>query len=171
MEWPKLLRMHWPSVTWLHYASDVDDAVGEIRRVMGAHVADNDELCEAIRWMAGPEGRQEKAPSLRELIRAVYILRKRYRVSLGTDKYASESCAACHRGWAMVRPDPANPDYQAAIPCRCSLGNAKMERCSDYQDMSPARERDVERLRDLAMEQFAERSGTTSFDTGANLNA
>ena len=134
MEWPKLLNMHWTNIPWLRTDSDIQAAGEEIRTVMGRNAPGNDELCATIRWMAGPEGKQPKAPSLRELIRAVYINRK--------DKADSgpeiEGCALCHRGWLDCPGDKNDPDYLVAAPCLCSAGMRVMDKVKDYRQMSSA---------------------------------
>ncbi len=76
MEWPKLMGMNWGTVPWLRTQGDIEAAAGEIRSTINRHPPDNDELCEVIRWLAGPENEQEKAPTLRELIRAIFVTRK-----------------------------------------------------------------------------------------------
>jgi hypothetical protein len=128
MDWPKLLAMHWHGVAWLRSPEDVAEAAGEMRREM-RNPPDNDELCEAIRWLAGPEGRQEKAPSLRELIRAVYICRKSARED---DSRPAEDCGLCratgwmtvYRGWgaAMTFADKLRA-IPTSWPCACRAGD------------------------------------------------
>ena len=136
-EWPRLLLANWPRCQW---ARDPDLASAELIRALyrgtaAATPAESDrrnaELCDAIRWMAGPEGRQEKDPSLRELIRAVFITRKEQRES-GRGPGGAD-CALCHDGWATLWPDWREGwtagDYQAApdigVPCLCAKGHAR----------------------------------------------
>jgi hypothetical protein len=123
--------MYWPRTTWLRSADDCDLAAAEIRTALDRSPPTNAELCAVLRWMAGPEGRQEKDPSLRELIRAVFICRKEQRES-GRGPGGAD-CALCHDGWATLWPDWREGwtagDYQAApdigVPCLCAKGHAR----------------------------------------------
>ena len=127
MTWAKLLAMNWPSVTWVRTPGEEQEAADELRRCLYADKTSsskgesdrrNNELCEAIRWLASPENDQEKAPSLREVVRAVCVTRANKR---NRESSPSNECAECHgRGWKTVHPDAENPLYTASVPCDCS---------------------------------------------------
>ena len=131
IEWPRLALMYWPRIQWLRSEADANDAAAEIRTALDRSPPTNAELCAVLRWMAGPEGRQERDPSLRELIRAVFICRKEQRES-GRGPGGAD-CALCHDGWATLWPDWREGwtagDYQAApdigVPCLCAKGHAR----------------------------------------------
>ena len=145
MEWPRLMMMNWPSVTWLRTPQDVTDAGEQITMAASRNPPSNDELCRVIRWMAGPEGRQEKAPSLRELVRAMFILRKRARED---DEGPREDCGLCTAGWLYVtKPGPEPIRGKTGVPCMCAAGQRLLTVCTEYQKLQPA---DSKRLRDLA---------------------
>ena len=74
-EWTTLIRQYW-NTNWLRDEADAASAANELRLFFTGHPPDNAELCTVIRWMAGPAGKQEKTPSLKELIRAICICRK-----------------------------------------------------------------------------------------------
>jgi hypothetical protein len=145
MEWPKLLSMNWPSVSWLRTDQDIDAAAEEIRVTMNRNAPSNDELCAVIRWMAGPECRQEKAPSLRELIRAVYIRRKQNRTQQAPDR---APCAMCRAGWAWYRNEYG---AETAIPCMCSEGSRLTETLKEYKDMAPEQRGEFDNRRRQAL--------------------
>ena len=160
MEWPRLLQMNWPSVPWMRTDQDLIDAGSEIKAVMGRNAANNEELCTGLRWLAGPEGKQEKAPSLREVIRAVYIVRKE---SQAQNAPPADDCACCRgTGWATVAPEPHFPLYRCQVPCLCDAGAARYDKADDYahlrKDPQGAQAGAFRRLRDLAVDQWRERA-------------
>jgi hypothetical protein len=139
------MAMHYPSVAWLRTPLDVSEAADEIRAASSRNPPSNDELCRVIRWMAGPEGRQEKAPSLRELVRAMFILRKRARED---EQGPSEDCGLCAAGWLYVtKPGPEPIRGKTGVPCLCAAGDRLLKVCKEYQKLQPA---DSKRLRELA---------------------
>jgi hypothetical protein len=73
--WTSLINKYW-TCSWLKSEQDAHDVVQELRTVFDRYTPDNEELCDAIRWLAGPDNKQAKCPTLRELIRAICILRK-----------------------------------------------------------------------------------------------
>jgi hypothetical protein len=144
--------MHWPGVPWLRDQEDVHHAAEEIKETMGRNTPGNDELCRAIRWMAGPKGRQEKAPSLRELIRAVYIGRQEDRRE---DGEPSDPCAICgDTGWAELRPHERHPLYASAIPCTCARGDRAISKAADYNGKWTDR---LQTMREQARDQWRAR--------------
>jgi len=132
MDWPKLLTMNWPNINWVRTSEEIDTASEEIRTVMGQNSPTNAELCVVIRWMAGPEGRQEKAPSLRELIRATCIKRKNDRIEDGPEQ---EGCSKCLNGWTTKAGLIKGwPEQVYAVPCICAAGKRLERICTDYKD-------------------------------------
>jgi hypothetical protein len=132
MQWAKLLKMNWPAISWIHDQNDVDEAASEILKVIHRNPPDNAELCEAIRWLAGPENKQAKAPSLRELIRAVFICRKE-RSNAIRQAYpeAQNNCGLCWtcglvEYWPDLQPpytlDQMEYGRMVTVPCRCARG-------------------------------------------------
>jgi hypothetical protein len=118
--------MHWRT-DWLRTPQDVEDAGEEIRTVMGRNAPSNDELCRTIRTMAGPEWRQDKAPTLKQLITAVYTLRKRENQNLADDP--AERCDLCdNSGWLYVR-FPSTINSETGVPCGCVAGRRVIEKC------------------------------------------
>jgi len=133
--WARLILLNWPAASWARF--DCAVAAAEIAHVISRNPPNDSELCAVVRWMAGPEGRQEKAPSLRELIRAVFIQRKaaRQESESGGD---GQSCAICQfaGGWAHHWPDWREDwaavhywaAYCVAVPCVCQAGEALFNR-------------------------------------------
>ena len=140
MDWPKLLLMDWPNTPWLQNESDIELAGEEIRTRMGRSEPSNDEVCSVIRWMAGPEGKQNKPPSLRELIRAVYIRRKQDREADGPPV---ASCAMCLDGWALT-PGNAYKGHTYAIPCLCQAGRRLTNTVKEYKGMTEGQRREMD---------------------------
>ena len=158
MEWPRLMQMNWPSTSWLKTDRDVADSAEEIRTAMSRNPPTNDELCATIRWMAGPEGKQEKPPSLRELIRAVFIRRKSARTA---DAPVGEVCPVCRgRGWAEVSPFPARPEYACEVVCLCHRGEDFYARLDEFASTraDAERARRYQEWRQLAQAQWRERA-------------
>ena len=129
MTWTRLLKMHYPRVTWLRTEDDAEAAISEIRHTIRHNPPGPEELCAAIRWLAGPEGRQEHAPSLRDLIRAIFIMRKNAReeaqgydagLTHNLDAYNRTVCrelaAAADHGarWDIL----CDPPKHAGLPAR-----------------------------------------------------
>jgi hypothetical protein len=83
-DWTAVLGQYW-SCPWLRAESDVAVATEELRETFRGCTPDNKELVSAIRWLAGPENQQDRCPTLRELVRAISILRKRDRPAMNTD--------------------------------------------------------------------------------------
>lgn len=77
-DWTSLLRMYW-NTNWLRSEADAQAAADELRHEFSGRPPDNDELCDVIRWLKSPEANQEKPPSLKELIRAICICRRKNR--------------------------------------------------------------------------------------------
>ena len=156
MDWPKLLLMNWPAATWARTNLDIEDAAEEIRHTIHRDPPSNDELCAALRWLSGPECKQEKPPSLRELIRAVFIRRKQGRV----DDSPVSVCAICCEGWLDVHSKPDDPEYVSMVPCRCARGNALIgDTAKEYASLTPEQLQRVEELRDKAIAEVREIHG------------
>jgi hypothetical protein len=141
-DWVRLTALYWQ---WpmVRSQSELDMALREFERTFRANPIDDVELCNAVRWLSGPENRQDKCPTLRELIRAVCILRKQDRVDF--DHGAKiESCRLCLDGWVTdhIGYDQAwtLKDFMMAetvcIPCTCRAGDRLMSMCDDYAEMS-----------------------------------
>jgi hypothetical protein len=138
--WTALMLLMWPQAKW---AEELGDAAGaELREFFGERgVPTNAELCRVIRWMAGPEGRQERAPSLRELIRAVCMRRKADRQS--ADVASGRDCALCRNtGWVAVAPSAGESfsdlaaeltAYRCQVPCQCLHGDAVRRTCEPWK--------------------------------------
>ncbi len=133
--WTVLVGQYWHTA-WLRNETDAEVAANEVRSFFGErNQPSNDELCNVIRWMAGPANRQEKPPTLRELIRAVCIRRKEARVA---DDRPGRHCSLCNgSGWTDEWPG-LHPPYQSAedfsygyshaVPCGCNTGRAVAEK-------------------------------------------
>jgi hypothetical protein len=134
-EWIRLVLLNWPRASWALY--DYELAADEIRTVMGRNAATNEELCDTIRWMAGPEGKQNSAPSLRELIRAVYMRRQAARGE-GPDSGPAMACALCTGGWGTEWPAGSEVGFGSgiAIPCMCSAGARLMQVVKRYSRLT-----------------------------------
>jgi hypothetical protein len=85
-EWAEVACAHWPFLRreWLRNTEDVDRFEREARDTFRDRPSE-DELLRAVRWLSGPEGRQDKPPTVRQVFRAVFILRKRDRSNDGGD--------------------------------------------------------------------------------------
>lgn len=138
MNWPDLLVMNWPAAKWV---SDTDAAGDELRQFFGRNEPSNDEVCRVIRWMAGPEGKQERAPTLRELIRAICIRRKADRQSDAPPEEQNGECGLC--GWSgmlgvwptlppSVKHLDTIPAQCFAVPCWCAKGHKALHSSRDY---------------------------------------
>ena len=93
-DWSALLIRYWGYCSWIKSKSDVDDAVEELQHDSNfgrRYAPDRDELCAAIRHLAGPEGHQSKCPTLRDIIIAVRVLRKQSRTGAGSPLDATDS--------------------------------------------------------------------------------
>jgi hypothetical protein len=157
------MLLNWQSASWALY--DHATAAAELRLAVNRNPPDDDELCRAVRWLAGPEAKQEKAPSLRELTRAVFILRKKARI----DRYApanGEKCGLCNdTGWLTVWPengpdmtfaDKLDAAVDVAYPCLCYAGSRardeaekgghiKMGDITAMQELGRAQRQSIER--------------------------
>jgi hypothetical protein len=148
-EWTEKMRQHW-NCHWLRSGDDVAEAsaVEDMRTAFGTPPS-NDEVCRAILYLSGPKVRQEKCPTLRELIRAVAILRKQDRDAAQPPD--ADGCTACAgSGWVDVAPDMPPRGfaldeymtaYHCAAPCTCAKGRDCLARCKPYAGMQ-----DVEAL-------------------------
>ena len=99
--WTSLIAKYWGGCLWLRNQTDVDESATELREFFGRNTPDNSELCAVIRWLAGSEGKQDKCPTLRELIRAVCIRRKAARQE--SEGYATGENVVADTKAAMVR--------------------------------------------------------------------
>jgi hypothetical protein len=74
-EWIRLTAAYW---TFPIAKNDCELSMieRELDKYFDRYRPSNEELCDAIRWLAGPDNKQAKCPTLRELIRAICILRK-----------------------------------------------------------------------------------------------
>jgi hypothetical protein len=129
--WGDLILRYWPDA---HWARDPDINAGELRAFFRHRVPDNAELCAVVRWLSGPDGKQEKRPSLREFMRAVCIYRKRQRED--TEAPAAD-CGLCgRRGLLEYWPgvygkqvilDAYSYAYSLSTPCGCPAGKRQIE--------------------------------------------
>lgn len=158
--WSALLGQYW-TCSWLKSPQDVDAAATELRETFRTRSPDNDELVRAVRWLAGPENKQAKCPTLRELVRAVAILRKKDR---GDDAATAQACGLCKNGWLSMYAD-WNADwtladymmaYCVAVPCLCSEGNRVTELA--YGKAAPDVRAKIEQHRTTALEQCRARA-------------
>jgi hypothetical protein len=155
MNWPQLMIANWPAARWVEDPSGI---VEELRKTLGNYEPSNDELCAVIRWMASPDGGQDKAPSLREFVRAICICRKNSRQR---QEMASGACALCRNGWLNVWPGLAEPikiesvmlAYCSQVPCRCAEGDRIMQMLKDYASMPGEQALNLDELRRLAVRQ------------------
>ena len=75
-EWVRLTAAYW-TFPIARNSSEMDLLKKELHIAFGDRYAPNEgELADAVRYMAGPDGRQAKCPTLREVIIAVRVLRK-----------------------------------------------------------------------------------------------
>jgi len=144
-QWPEVLSMYW-NVKWLQSESDVEIASKEIRIFFEDNAPTNAEMCGVIRWLASPACKQDRPPTLRELIKAVCIVRKNNRTM--PDSPDKAKCAICNGfGWMTVYPDA--PDnltfqesvfkYRLSVPCLCSSGNRILNTVPIYAKATDSR--------------------------------
>lgn len=132
-EWARLMAGYWtyPSA---RTQAEVSMFELEIERTITRNTPGDGELCNAIRWLAGPENRQEKCPTLRELIRAIFILRKKQREADAPppEMDGDGVCASCYstglvQYWPSLHHNTATlDDYEneryISVACRCAKG-------------------------------------------------
>ncbi len=157
--WVSLLTKYW-RCTWLKTQQDIDEAGAELREAFRNKPADNAELCEVIRWMAGPEYNQRGCPTLRELIRGVWIYRNG-----GTDQ-ATEidrypSCGYCKDGIITWRAG-FSPDmeartimglYSCSVPCGCKSGERAMHDKAPWKTLDASKRAELEGMAREAADQ------------------
>jgi hypothetical protein len=133
-EWSGLLTMYWHDVWWAKTAKGIRDAAGEIRHNYSSNPPDNEEMCDVLRWMAGPECKQNKGPTLKQLMIGIAMWRKKNHLSGFDDEPLDEGeqCGLCH-DTALVGVVPSLPatgwTYDAwslavhvTVPCKCGKG-------------------------------------------------
>ena len=134
-EWTGLMGKYW-SCAWLRSAEDVREASAEIERTFGRKAPANEELCETIRWLAGPENKHEKCPTLRELIRAIWIRRKADRKDSGQAETVFLCLLCRNTGWAVA--SSSRYPNGASMPCLCRMGQdigQKLYPPQEYESM------------------------------------
>jgi hypothetical protein len=125
-----LLKSYFPNARW---AEDVDLVGAELSAALRTE-AKNSELCAAVRWLAGPEWKGKGNPSLRDLIMAVRIGRKKSRED---DSAPAVECGLC-RGtglleyWPGIHGKQVSLDaysyaYSLTTPCGCPRGRRNIE--------------------------------------------
>jgi hypothetical protein len=125
-----LLKSYFPNARW---AEDVDLVGAELSAALRTE-AKNSELCAAVRWLAGPEWKGKGNPSLRDLIMAVRIGRKKGRED---DSGPAVDCGLCGgRGvleyWPGVYGKQVSLDtysyaYSLTTACGCPAGRRHIE--------------------------------------------
>ena len=120
-----LLKSYFPGARW---AEDVDLVGAELAAALRTE-AKNSELCAAVRWLAGPEWKGKGNPSLRDLIMAVRIGRKKSRED---ENGPIAECGLCHgtgllEYWPGIHGRQASLDaytyaYSLTTPCGCPHG-------------------------------------------------
>ena len=152
-EWTALVSAFW-RITWLRTKHDADLAAGEIARAFSRRPPDNAELCSVARWLSGPDGHQNEAPTLRQFIRAAAICRKAARLDTGTAPDGECGCAACHGGLVRVFKGPAGMTFDESlraesttVPCICRSGDLRR---LEYKPWREASGRAESRLRAMA---------------------
>jgi len=150
-DWITLLKQYWDCF-WLRTEQDVDAAEGELQqRFKNLHAW---EIVEAVRWLAGPDNKQKKCPTLRELCIAIGVLRKQAR-QRNEAPIDGEECT-CNHGWVEYRPDAEHPDYISAVPCRCGRGRWNMSNANPYNGMDEVDLARVKRAQDIAFGQIGD---------------
>jgi hypothetical protein len=166
-DWPQKLRQHW-QCHWLHDGDDAAEtsATEDIRMAFGKEAPGNEEICRAILHLSGPKAKQDRCPTLRQLIITIAVLRKQAREAGAPD---ADDCACCQgSGWVAVAPElPATgytaaqwaESYRCAAPCTCAVGARNLARCKPYAGWrdDPARLDNVRRLGRLGAQQWQHR--------------
>ena len=150
-EWPVVMRQLWTDSRWVNSSEDVETAVDGLQASFGdRYMPDNAELVATLRWMAdGREWSQKKGPSLRELMVAVRVRRKKADAPDGSDGKPI-SCGLCSpTGWLTLR----EKGRESSVPCICPAGERWMKVCQDYRDMTYAQKEAFDGLRRQALEQ------------------
>lgn len=179
--WTTAISQNWPCV-WLRQPDDARAAGEQFERQLWGGRAPrndfdaaerNDEITSALLWLAGPEARQDRCPTVREICRAVWILRRRAREA---DAPPAEDCGQCRgSGWTTFWPrwEPGwaveryMVEYGVGVPCLCDAGRVALERSYIRRNTSPEQ---VERIREmsrLAAEQWRARVGVENAENGA----
>jgi len=131
IEWARVMKQLWPDCRWLATAVDADAAVDTIRARFGQRSPDNEELVDVLRWMASsPEWKQDKAPSLRQLIMAVFMCRKDRRYQGDAEQAAQSDCRICVSGWMPAEGPDGNP---LMMPCLCHAGERVLGTVREYK--------------------------------------
>jgi len=150
--WPDLVTAYWGRCDWLRSPEQVQLAGDEMRSFWRnpTRLPTNDELCSTIRWLAGPENKLDRCPTLRQLIRAVCIRRKQEAMP---DVDADVACS-CNKGWVTVYPEApdvitveqAGQQYRSQVPCLCAKGQGVITKCRDFSTMSDVQANELRRL-------------------------
>ena len=133
-KWNDLLLKYWPNAYWCKTNDDVIVVLGELGNKFGPYMPKNEELCEVVRYMAGPEcDLGSRAPSLRQLI--MFICKYRKPGGGSTGKTELTSCQNCLHGW-MSPWTNLHPGHRWQVPCNCESGNYIVEKFIPYRDYS-----------------------------------
>lgn len=158
VSWQALLCQYW-TCHWMKGKEDVEIATAELRNRFQRNAPSNMELCDALRYMAGPEG-QTKCPTLRDIVRTIYTLRKGTQAQESADTIPP--CYMCRSlGWMEVYPEAdehidlatAHTEYVQAVPCCCTRGERALANAKQYDQITSEGRAKIERLQKLARAQ------------------
>ena len=163
--WAELFNKYFPRNGWLASEDDVRIAGEEIDLFFTTKRPDNEELCDAVRYLAGPKAKKKYgAISLKDLMIAVCIIRKKNRVI--DDKDEKNQCEICFSGWIDYYPeykanwtlDDFSRNYCVNFPCRCDAGRTLVDKCKPYADWDDSDRHDLERVSRKAIAQQGHRN-------------
>lgn len=159
--WNSLVNMYWAKAYWCGNDERTGEAEAELLKAM-QNPPSNDELCEVVRWMAGPEGDQKTAPTLKQLIRSVYLYRRPE--GSGTASACGVGCDMCKQGdtdptygWLYPHTDMW-PGHTVGVPCNCSAGEWVAKHCAPYTEYAGGKWEMLSNMR--ADAEFAVRTGS-----------
>lgn len=175
--WHQLFNHYYPRNGLLSAMVDVTICEDEIKMFFGNRTPNNDELCEAVRWLASPEFKGKYAPGLKEIIMAVCIGRKKKKLDTGEPE---KSCEICFSGWIDFFVDYKSTwdlddfsNHSAVnIPCLCDAGRKIMDRTKTYKDCDDPDIYKMEAIAKKAIAQQAHRNKLVAdlYDSGVSVS-
>ena len=166
--WAQLFIRYWKrtETSLISKEGDKDIIESEIEQQIHPKPT-NSELCDVIRWMAGPDCNQKFAPTMQEFIKAIRTHRKIQRIN---DAAPAEDCTYCYQGKIPYYPDyrpgwtalDFSTAYSCSIPCLCSSGHKAMLDQRPWRDLNLNAQETLRRQARTAMQAVDARKKTNT---------